>query len=172
MFNPYLYLIFSGNNYYTQSGNVMYKARESMVEQLKMSKSKTIFWVDEKDARNIADVSEQNFSEIENISKLYIYQKPWGRVGKLLGYINIDDYKKLDVKTLINPEEGIMFYLADPITAMEFEKDIIKESRRTVSGSDKIVPDKIIQKLPHIPVKDGHLDMDVLAAYYGSQPGE
>ena len=155
MINP-CYLVKRTRNEDIERGLIVCKAEKNIVQNLRMPDNNSLIWVTENKANEMAVHLRHDLAAVQNIDRLFVMHKHWQQNGRIIGYVGVDDFDKLDKNALRSFEKNIFVYLTDPYSAREFTK--IAMGKNT---SDKDV-EETIRALPRIPLKGNKLDFKSL----------
>ncbi|MBQ7466915.1 MAG: hypothetical protein IJS74_02455 [Clostridia bacterium] len=155
MINP-CYLVKRTRNEDIEHGLIVCKAEKNIVQNLRMPDNNSLIWVTENKANEMATNSRCDLVAAPTIKRLFIMHKHWQQNGRIIGYIDVDEFYKLDRNSLKNYEKGIYIYLTDPYSARVFTKNAMGKNT-----SDQIV-EETIKALPRIPLKGDKLDFTSL----------
>lgn len=152
MINYPCYLVKKNHYEEIEDGVILCKTETNIAQNLRMPPNGTLIWVKENLAKLIKKNSNHDLNVIPEIKSLYIMQKSWNASGIIIGYINVDEYYKLDKNSLKNYEKGVYIYPVDYYSAVEYQKMRLKNK-----DCDKEAKD-YINSLPQIPLKGNKLD--------------
>ncbi len=157
------YLVKKGAYEEIENGTIVCKTEKCVAQNLRMPANGRLIWVTENLAKNIKKNSNRDLNVIPTIKTIYIMQKSWNEIGHIKGYINLDEYYKLDKNSLKNYEKGIYIYPVDYFSALEFTTEYLNKNKSSQKAEE------IIDALHKIPLKGNKLDFKTFEE--NNQPG-